>query len=128
MLVDYVRHYVPSSVKTQLSQPSAITVKAGATSGNTTEINISQAQGTGRTAFSCSTTAPQASCLVTTDDRVNKYTADFSNASSAAATVTVSTALHTSPGKYSVTVNAYTVSSSDAEVPSASTTFDLIVD
>jgi hypothetical protein len=91
MLVDYVRQYVPLAVTAQLSQPAAISVKAGATSGNTTTVNLSQAQGTGRTAFSCATTAPKASCLVTTGDAANRYTADFSSTSSVTANVTVTT-------------------------------------
>ncbi|MGH9517085.1 MAG: glycoside hydrolase family 16 protein [Terriglobales bacterium] len=196
MLVDYVRQYVPSSVVPQISQPVAISLKAGATSGNTTTMNITQTQGTGRTAFSCATTAPKASCLVTTGDVVNKYSADFSSTSSASATVTVTTTANTAaagmsstewgsiaagimvviallpvrrhgkhlqlallgalvlaisawpacaggssgsggraggstgttPGDYTVTVNAYSVSSSDTASPSASATFNLTVD
>ena len=195
MLVDYVRQYMPSSVVPQLSQPTAISLKAGATSGNTTTLNLTQNQGTGRTAFSCTTNAPKASCLVTTSDAVNQYTADFSNSSSATATVTVTTTANTAsagissgswigiagaivlvlalvpvrrhgkqlrlamlgvlvlaiaawpacgggsgsgggggggsngttPGNYTVTVNAYTVSSSDVATPSASTNFNLTV-
>jgi beta-glucanase (GH16 family) len=197
MLVDYVRQYVPSSVAPQLSQPTAISLKAGATSGNSTTVDLTQTQGTGRTAFSCATTAPKASCLVTTSDAVNQHTADFSSTSSATATVTVTTTANTAtagissvswvgiaasavlalallpvrrhskqlrlavlgalvmaiaawpacgggsastsnggggggangttPGNYTVTVNAYTVSSSDAASPSASTTLNLTV-
>jgi beta-glucanase (GH16 family) len=194
MLVDYVRQYVPSSVVPQLSQPTAISLKAGATSGNTTTVDLTQTQGTGRTAFSCATTAPKTSCLVTTSDAVNQYTVDFSSTSSATATVTVTTTANTAaagsssvswvgiaasvllalalfpvrrhgkqlrlallgflvvaisawpacggsssgggggggsngttPGNYTVTVNAYTVSSSDAASPSASTNFSLTV-
>lgn len=197
MLVDYVRQYMPSSVVLQLTQPTAISLKAGATSGNTTTLSLTQTQGTGRTAFSCTTTAPKASCLVTTSDSVNQYTADFSNSATATATVTVTTTANaaaagiasvswmgiaggivlalallpvrrhgkqlrlamlgvlalaigawsacgsgsastnnggggggsngTTPGSYTVTVNAYTVSSSDAATPSASTNFNLTV-
>ena len=195
MLVDYVRQYVPSAVVAQLSQPGALTLKAGATSGNTASVTVTQSQGTGRTAFSCTTTAPKASCLVTTGDSVNQYTADFSNSSTATATVTVTTAANTSsagiaslsrmgvagaivlvlalvpvrrhgkqlrlamlgilvlgiaawpacgggsgggggggggsngttPGAYTVTVNAFTESSSDAATPSASANFSLTV-
>jgi beta-glucanase (GH16 family) len=195
MLVDYVRQYLPSQVPApQLSQPTAITLKAGATTGNTTTLNLTQTQGTGRTTFSCTTTAPKASCLVTSSDAVNQYTVDFSNASTATATVTVTTTANTAsagiaslswlgvvgaivlaltlmpvtrngkqlrlglmlgflvlaigawpacggsggnaggggsngtgPGNYTVTVNAYTISSSDAATPSASTTFNLTV-
>ena len=195
MLVDYVRQYVPSSVVPQLSQPAGISLSAGATSGNTTTVTVTQTQGTGRTAFSCATTAPKASCVVTTSDAVDQYTADFSSTSSATAAVTVMTTANTASagislaswmgiaggialvivllpvrrhgkqlrlallgalvvtigawpacgggsgigggggggsngttaGNYTVTVNAYSVSSSDAASPSATTTFSLTV-
>jgi hypothetical protein len=194
MLVDYVRQYVPSSVATQLSRPRALNVEAGSTRGNTTVLNITQSQGTGRTAFSCATTAPKASCLVTTGDAVNHNTADFSSTSSATATVTVMTTGNTAAagiaavswmsiaggivlvivllpagchakqirfvlvgalvvaisawpasgrgsgsaaaeggsngtaaGNYTVTVNAYSVSSADVASPSATTIFCLAV-
>jgi hypothetical protein len=80
--------------------------------------------------------APKASCLVTSSDTVNKYTVDFSNSSTGSATVTVTTTANTRrgghsngtpPGNYTVTVNAFTVSSSDATVPSGSTTVNLTV-
>jgi hypothetical protein len=190
--VDYVRQYVPSSVVPQLSQPPALSVSAGATSGNTASITVTQTQGTGRTAFSCTTTALKASCLVITTDPINQYTADFSGSSSATATITVATTANaaaagiasswvgiagaivlvivlppvrrngkqlrvvllgalvlavsawpacdgssgggggggsngTTPGSYTITVNAYSVSSSDAAAPSASMNFNLIV-
>jgi beta-glucanase (GH16 family) len=198
MLVDYVRQYLPSAVSTRLMQPTAISLKAGGTTGNTTSLNITQARGTGRVTFSCTTTAPKANCLVTSSDATNKFTLDFTNVSSGSATVSVSTtanaragetssvswlgitagmrfvlvfppwrrhahqirlaavltcailapaappacggsgggssrgggggeATGTTPGSYSVTVNAYNVSSADAATPSASTTFNLTV-
>jgi beta-glucanase (GH16 family) len=132
MLVDYVRQYLPSTVTTHLSQPSSLALKAGATTGNTASITITQARGTGRTAFSCTTTAPNASCVVTTGDPMNKYTADFSRASSVKATVTVTTTANTGSngttlGNYVVTVDAYNVSSSEAAKPSTSKTFKLRV-
>jgi beta-glucanase (GH16 family) len=197
MLVDYVRQYLPSSVTTILTQPSAISLTAGATTANTTTLNISQPLGSGRVTFSCSTNAPKASCLVTSADPTNKYTIDFSSASSGSGTVTVTTATNapaagvsfmswtgmasqlgfvvllmllrmqttqirlraflastiltigllpacgggnsaagngggggangTTPGSYTVTVNAYNISSSDAATPSATTTFNLTV-
>ncbi|HZP16655.1 MAG TPA: glycoside hydrolase family 16 protein, partial [Terriglobales bacterium] len=96
MLADYVRQYAPSAISTQLATPSPITIQAGATSGNSTTLNITQAQGTGRVTFSCATTAPKASCAVTSNDAVNNHTVDFSGSSSASATVTVSTTANTS--------------------------------
>jgi hypothetical protein len=137
MLVDYVRQYVPSAVPTpQMTPTGNISFTAGATSGNTTTLDLSNSTGTGRVAFSCSTTAPKASCLVTSADPVNKYTVDFSNSSTATATVTVTTTANTqragrpngtAPGNYTVTVNSFTESSSDATKPSATTSFNLTV-
>jgi len=136
MLLDYVRQYLPSAIPApQLTATGNITVTAGATSGNTTTLDIAGTTGSGRVTFSCSTTAPKASCAVTSSDSVNNHTVDFSNSSSATATVTVTTTANTghgghsgtTPGSYTVTVNAFTESSSDATKPSASTTFNLTV-
>jgi len=137
MLVDYVRQYLPSAIPApQLTASGNITVTAGATSGNTTTIDMNGTMGSGRVTFSCSTNAPKASCVVTSNDSVNNHTVDFSNSSTGSATVTVTTTANTRrgghpngtpPGSYTVTVNAYTISSSDATKPSASTTFGLTV-
>ena len=135
MLVDYVRQYTPSAIPApQLVPGGNITVKAGATSGNSTPVTVNSTTGTGRVAFSCTTTAPKASCLVTSADAVNKYTLNFSSTSSASATVTVTTTANsrhrsngTPPGSYTVTVNAFTESSSDETVPSASASLNLTV-
>jgi len=136
MLLDYVRQYLPSSIPAPLLTAGGnITVKAGATSGNTTPLQVMGTTGTGRVAFSCTTTAPKASCVVTSSDALNKHTVDFSNSSSANATVTVTTAANThggrtggtTPGTYTVTVNAFTESSSDATKPSSTTNFSLTV-
>jgi beta-glucanase (GH16 family) len=136
MLLDYVRQYLPSSVPAPLLTAGGnITVKAGATSGNTTSLQVMGTTGIGRVAFSCTTTAPKASCVVTSSDALNRHTVDFSNSSSANATVTVTTAANThggrtggtTPGTYTVTVNAFTESSSDATQPSAGTSFSLTV-
>lgn len=137
MLVDYVRQYLPSAVPTPVLTPGGnITVAPGATSGNSTTLDVANPTGTGRVAFSCSTTAPKASCVVTSSDTVNKYTVDFTNSSSVTATVTVTTTADTrksgktngtAPGSYTVTVDAFTVSSSDTTKPSATATIDLTV-
>jgi beta-glucanase (GH16 family) len=137
MLVDYVRQYTPSAVPApQLTPTGNITVTAGATSGNSITMGVSDTLGSGRVTFSCSTTAPKASCVVTSSDPVNKHTVDFTNSSSDSATVTVTTTANTrkagksngtTAGNYTVTVNAFTVSSSDATKPSATTTFNLTV-
>ncbi|UWZ85315.1 glycoside hydrolase family 16 protein [Occallatibacter riparius] len=137
MLVDYVRQYVPSPIPAPTLSPNGnITLKAGATTGNSTTLTVQNTLGTGRVAFSCTTTAPKASCIVTSADPLNKHTVDFSNASSDSAAVTVTTTANTqhgghangtAPGTYSVTVNAFTESSSDATKPSSSASFTLTV-
>jgi beta-glucanase (GH16 family) len=137
MLVEYVRQYVPSAVSgPQLSPSGNITVTAGATSGNSTTLTVGQTLGSGRVAFSCSTTAPKASCVVTSSDTVNTHTVDFTNSSSDIATMTVATTANTRrggksngtpAGNYTVTVNAFNISSTDATKPSASTTINLTV-
>jgi beta-glucanase (GH16 family) len=204
LLADYVRQYTPSQIPAPvLAQPAAITVSAGATSGNSSTLNLTGTQGSGRVTFACTTTAPKASCIVTSTDAMNVHTVDFSNASSASATVTVTTTYlaksagisgagswlgisgaivlaflasgvkrnpivngreiraitglvsltfaisvllacgggygggggggggggrtGTPAGNYSITVKAYTVSSTDTAVPSATTTFNLTV-
>ena len=138
MLVDYVRQYTPSAIPApQLVPAGNITVKAGATTGNTTSLTVNSTTGTGRVAFSCTTTAPKASCLVTTtSDPLNKYTLNFSSTSTETATVAVTTTANTRrggksngtpAGSYTITVNAFTESSSDATNPSASTNLGLTV-
>lgn len=135
MLVDYVRQYLPSAIPAPTLSPNGnLTVTAGATTGNTVGMTVGNSSGTGRVAFGCTTTAPKASCVVTTADPVNKYTADFSSATLQNATVTVTTAANsahrtngTPPGTYSVTVNSFTESSSDASKPSSSASFTLTV-
>jgi beta-glucanase (GH16 family) len=198
MLVDYVRQYSPSQVSPpQLTPNGNIAVSAGATTGNTTTIDMLGTIGSGRITFSCTTTAPKASCVVTSTDPVNVHTVDFSSTGTASPTVTVTTNYYaeaagmmtpgkwsltsgmtlalvafvllrngrgtrrgltlggtalilailpscgggysggggggggsgngTPKGSYKVTVNAYTVSSSDATAPDATTTFNLTV-
>jgi beta-glucanase (GH16 family) len=137
MLLDYVRQYLPSAIPApQLTPTGGITVTAGATTGNTTTIDLMGTTGSGRVTFSCSTNAPKASCVVTSSDSVNNHTVDFSNSSTGSATVTVTTTANTqhgghsngtAPGSYTVTVNAFTESSSDATQPSASTPVNLTV-
>ena len=137
MLVDYVRQYVPSTIPApSLTAAGNLTVKAGATSGNSVSMSVANSTGTGRVAFACTTTAPKASCVVTSPDAVNKHTVDFSNSSLANTTVTVTTTANTqhggnpngtAPGTYSVTVKAFTESSTDATLPSSTGSFSLSV-
>jgi hypothetical protein len=87
LMADYVRVYSPSPVaKPTLGNPPSITVKAGATTGNTSVFTPGLAPGTGFVYFSCSTDAPKASCAITTADSLNHFVVN----SSAAESVTVS--------------------------------------
>jgi len=93
-LVDYVRRYQPSAavMKPTLGNPSSITVKAGATTGNSTTLMPGLISGTGFVYLSCSTTAPKASCTVATNDPVNPFVVNSSPSGAAeTATVTVTT-------------------------------------
>ena len=115
MTVDYVRIYKASAVPApSLSKPGAITVKAGATSGNTTSVDVANKVGTGRVFLSCTTTAPKAICEVNTSDALNPRTLDFSNSDKGMAKITVSTSGETAAGSYAITVNAYGVSGDGA--------------
>jgi len=195
MLVDYVRQYTPTAVSPPSLTPNgSITITAGAATGNTAGIDLLGTLGSGRVTFTCTTTAPKASCVVTSSDTVNNHTVDFTNSGAATGTVTVNTTANTSkaasssihwtgfasalalflfipavkqrrfekwfglgtvclafvlgtsacgggsgasapppppngttPGSYTITVNAYTVSSTDAATPASTATVNLTV-
>ncbi len=93
MMVDYVRQYQPSAAipPPVLGNPPSITVKAGATSGNSSPFTPGLTPGTGYVYFSCSTNAPKASCSVATNDPLNTHVVNSSPAG-AAETVTVTVA------------------------------------
>ena len=92
MTVDYVRQYTASAVTPPvLGNPAAITVKAGATTGNTSRVNLSSASDIGRVYLSCSTNAPKAGCAITSNDALGIYTVDFSRSLTPTATVTITT-------------------------------------
>lgn len=132
MLVDYVRYYQASAVAPpSLGTPNAITVKAGATTGNTTTVNLSGTAADGRVYLNCSTNARKATCSIVTADPFSKYTVNFNASSTATATVTLTTTDNggnsgtagTSPGTYKITVNAYAetnASTANPPVPDAS--------
>jgi beta-glucanase (GH16 family) len=87
LMADYVRTYSPSAVTIPtLGNPPSISVKAGATTGNSSSFTPALTPGTGFAYFSCSTDAPKASCAITTADSLNHFVAN----SSAAESVTVS--------------------------------------
>jgi beta-glucanase (GH16 family) len=94
MMVDYVRQYQASVAvpKPTLGNPSSITVKAGATTGNSSTLTPGLTSGTGFVYLSCTTTAPKASCSVATNDPVNPFVVNSSPSGAAeTATVTVTT-------------------------------------
>jgi beta-glucanase (GH16 family) len=92
MLVDYIRYYQAAAVtRPTLGNPPSITVKAGATAGNSSMLTIGDTMGSGRVFLSCSTTAPKASCSLTTGNPLNSSVIDFTTSSTASATVTVAT-------------------------------------
>jgi beta-glucanase (GH16 family) len=89
LMADYVRQYSSSSVpKPTLGTPPSISVKAGATTGNSSTFKPGVTPGTGYVYFTCSTDAPKASCAVTTNDPLNKYVVNSSVTESVTATVT----------------------------------------
>lgn len=97
MLVDYVRQYTPSTVAPPSLTPNgSVTVTAGATTGNTAGIDMLGTVGSGRVTFSCTTTAPKASCVVTSNDAVNNHTVDFTTSATATVTVTATTTTNSS--------------------------------
>ena len=93
MLVDYVRAYTPSAVPAPTMSAPAISVTEGQT--GTSTVSVSSTAGNGRMFFSCTTTAPKATCSVNSGDALNPYTIDFSNASSGSLTVNVATTANT---------------------------------
>jgi len=98
MTFDYVRQYQAANVTAPvLGTPASISVKAGATTGNTSTFTPTLTPGTGFVYFSCSTTAPKASCAITTTDPLNKFVVNSSAAETV--TVTVTTTANTSEAK-----------------------------
>ena len=97
MTVDYVRIYRAAEVPPPaIGKPTAITVAAGATSENTSAVGVEEPVGSGRVYFACTTTAPNATCQVKTDDPLNPNTWDFSATANATVTVSITTTAHAS--------------------------------
>ncbi len=99
MMFDYVRAYQAATVPTPvLGTPPSITVKAGATTGNSSTFTPSLTSGTGYVYFACSTNAPKASCAINTNDPSNPHVINSSASTSESVTVTVATTGNTSLG------------------------------
>jgi len=92
MTFDYVRQYQAAAVPAPaLGTPPSISVKAGATTGNTSTFSPALTPGTGFVYFSCSTSAPKASCLISTTDPLNTYVMNSSPPAPESLTVSVMT-------------------------------------
>jgi beta-glucanase (GH16 family) len=89
LMADYVRVYSPSVVaQPTLGTPPSISVKAGATTNNSSTFTPGLTPGTGFAYFACSTDAPNASCAISTTDPLNTYVVNSSAAESVTVTVT----------------------------------------
>jgi beta-glucanase (GH16 family) len=89
LMADYVRVYTPSTVaKPTLGNPAAITVTAGATTGNSSTFTPGLVSGSGFAFFACSTNAPKASCTIATSNPLNAYVVSASAGDSVTVTVT----------------------------------------
>jgi hypothetical protein len=99
MMLDYVRQYNAAAAVTPpaLGTPPSISVKAGATTGNTSAFSPTLATGTGFVYFSCGTTATKATCAISTTDPLNKFVVN--SAAAETVTVTVTTTANTSEAK-----------------------------
>jgi beta-glucanase (GH16 family) len=93
MLVDYIHYYQRSAVQAPtLGNPPSITVKAGATTGNSSTLMIGDNLGSGRVYLSCTTTAPKAACTIASGNALNPSVIDFISSATASPTVIVATA------------------------------------
>jgi beta-glucanase (GH16 family) len=92
MLVDYIRYYQAAPIQAPtMGNPPSITVKAGATTGNSSTLMIGDSLGSGRVFLSCTTNAPKASCSIATGNALNSNVIDFTSSTTANATVSVAT-------------------------------------
>jgi beta-glucanase (GH16 family) len=102
MLVDYVRVYTASALTAPTMTAPPISVTAGQSASST--ITLNSATGSGRVYLSCTTNAPKAACAISSSDPLNQFTVDFSSASSATASVSVTTTANLS-AKMNLAVN-----------------------
>jgi beta-glucanase (GH16 family) len=122
MKVDYVRLYMPAAISGPTMAGPAISIPVG--QSGTSDVSLTSAVGSGRVYLTCTTNAPKSTCAVNSKDPLNPHTVDFSNRATGTATVSVVTTAKTSstasgsvesangtpPGRYTVTLNAFTVS------------------
>ena len=92
MLVDYIHYYQAAAVQAPtMGNPPSISVKAGATMGNSSTLTIGDTAGSGRVFLTCATNAPKATCSITTGNSLNPNVIDFTSSATASATVSVAT-------------------------------------
>ena len=97
MTFDYVRQYQATAVPVPvMGTAPSITVKAGATTGNSSIFTPSLSAGTGYVYFACSINASKASCAITTNDPLNTHVVNSSANTPESVTVTVTTTANTS--------------------------------
>jgi len=87
LMADYVRQYTGTVAAPTLGNPPAISLKAGATAGNTSTFTPGLAAGSGYVYFTCDTDAPKASCTIATTDALNSHVVNSNAAESVTATV-----------------------------------------
>jgi beta-glucanase (GH16 family) len=97
MRVNYVRAYTASALAGPTMTGIPISVTAGKTTGNSSPLSFTLTPGTGFVYFSCTTTAPKASCAITTNDPLDKYVANSNATPAETVTVSVTTTANTSP-------------------------------
>jgi hypothetical protein len=84
---DYVRQYSGTVAAPTLGNPPAISVKAGATTGNASSFTPGLAAGSGFAFFTCDTDAPKATCAISTTDPLNAHVVNSNAAETVTATV-----------------------------------------
>jgi beta-glucanase (GH16 family) len=94
MLVDYVRVYTASAMTALTMTAPSMSVTAGQSASST--ITLNSAAGSGRVYLSCSTNAAKAAGAISSSDPLDQFTVDFSSASNATASVSVTTTANTS--------------------------------
>lgn len=88
LMADYVRQYSGTVAAPALGNPPAISVKAGATTGNASSFTPGLAAGSGFAFFTCDTDAPKATCAILTTDALNAHVVNSNAAETVTATVT----------------------------------------
>jgi len=101
MTYDYMRQYQAAAIPApMLGTPASITVKAGATTGNSSTFTPTLTANSGYVYFSCSTTAAKASCAIQTNDPLNPYVTNSGAGAQETVTVTVTTTANSTASNF----------------------------